>query len=99
MIFGGPGFAGGFITGFISGFASRELVGLAIKYGKPIITSMKKYGEEIFEMSKENLAHMGESLEDFVAEVRSDMTKKPETADVVTEEGSEPVMKAKKQVP
>ena len=80
MIFSGPGFTGGFVAGFAAGFCTREISRFVIKVSKPVAKSASKFGEEIFEKGRETVAHMGETLEDLVAEMKVGLKTQPAAA-------------------
>ncbi len=85
MIFGGPGFGGGFVVGFGTGFISRELAMLTMAIAKPLAQTMVRASMLGIERSKESLAHLKETFEDMMAEVREGMEMRESDEEEVLE--------------
>ena len=98
MIFSGSGFAGGFIAGFATGFCTREISRFVIKVSKPVSKKATEFGTEVFERGRETVAHMGETLEDFIAEIKSDIMPKAATATEAAASGAKKNRVKKKKV-
>ncbi|MFW7379843.1 MAG: DUF5132 domain-containing protein [Oligoflexus sp.] len=62
----------GFIAGFGTGFVSREIVSASKNALKPLAKEFMRTGMQAVEKSREAFAHVGEAIEDLVAEVRTE---------------------------
>lgn len=84
MLMSIPSFSMGFIAGFGTGFLSRELVSTGAAVLRPVTKIAVKSSMIVFEKSRETLAHFSETLEDLVAEAKSEVaqpTAAQQTAD------------------
>lgn len=70
-----PSFSMGFVAGFGTGFLSREIVSSGAAVLRPITKIAVKSSMVIFEKSRETLAHFSETLEDLVAEAKSEVAQ------------------------
>lgn len=68
-----PSFTMGFAAGFGTGFISREIMSVGAAVVRPITKAAVKSSMLVFEKSRETLAHFTETLEDLVAEARSEV--------------------------
>lgn len=88
MFFNIPSFGLGFIAGFGAGFVSREIASAAKEGLKPLTKEVMRTGMQVVEKGKEAAAHVGEAIEDLLAEVRQEAkagnekvaTKQPKAA-------------------
>ena len=62
-------FGAGFVAGFGTGFVSREIASAL----KPAAKAAFKSSVTLFEKGKEGMAHFGETLEDLMAEAKSEL--------------------------
>lgn len=74
-------FSTGFLVGFGAGFVSRDLIANGSSYFKPSIKGVMRVGMKLVEKGRESIASFTETLEDLMAEVRSE-TITPEAAAV-----------------
>lgn len=71
-------FTAGFVTGFGTGFISRELASTGTTVFRPMVKGTMKTAVALFQKGRNALANMGESFEDLVAEVRSELSQQRE---------------------
>lgn len=69
-------FSTGFLVGFGAGFVSRDLLQPENSMTRPLIKTFLKTGVTVLEKGRESLAHMFETIEDLLAEVRSEKKTK-----------------------
>ncbi len=69
-------FSAGFVIGFGTGFVSRDLISSGPSIVKPVIKGFMKAGVNILEKSRESIAGFAETIEDLLAEVRSEQVAK-----------------------
>lgn len=79
-----PSFGFGFVIGFGAGFVSREITSATKATIKPVAKEVIRSGMQALDKSREAFAHIGEAIEDLVAEVRSEKarTETPTTSKV-----------------
>jgi len=65
-------FSTGFVLGFGAGFISRDLLSNGSSVVKPVIKGIMKAGVAILEKTRESVAGVAETLEDLLAEVRTE---------------------------
>lgn len=82
MLFNLQSFGLGFVSGFVTGVVARELSSVASSTLKPVIRAVVKTTVLSYERFKESMAHMGEAIEDIVAEVRSESLETVESTGV-----------------
>jgi|GEM_PF-3115912 len=69
-------FSAGFVIGFGTGFVSRDLMSSGPSIVKPVIKGFMKAGVNLLEKSRESIAGFAETIEDLLAEVRSEQVTK-----------------------
>ncbi len=74
-------FSSGFMLGFGVGFVSRDLLSVENSMTRPVVKGFIKAGVTLLEKGRESVAHLFETVEDLLAEVRSE--KKVENEKVV----------------
>jgi hypothetical protein len=72
MIFNLQSFGLGFISGLATGVLARELGSVSGSALKPIAKALIKTGVIAMQKARESLAHMGEAIEDIMAEVNAE---------------------------
>lgn len=65
-------FSTGFVLGFGAGFISRDLLANGSSVMKPVIKGFMKAGVTVLEKTRESVVEFTETLEDMLAEVRSE---------------------------
>lgn len=65
-------FSTGFVLGFGAGFISRDLLSNGSSVMKPIMKGFMKAGVTMMEKTRESVVGFTETLEDMLAEVRSE---------------------------
>lgn len=65
-------FSTGFVLGFGAGFVSRDLLSNGNSVVKPVIKGVMKAGVTLMEKTRESVAGVAETLEDLLAEIRSE---------------------------
>lgn len=65
----------GFAAGIAATVIAREFLPHFKDVGKPLAKATVRSAIATFEKTRERLAHLGESVEDLVAEVQHDMTE------------------------
>lgn len=70
MFFNFQSFGLGFVSGFATGLVARELTSVTTSALKPVARAFVKTGVLAYERLKESVAHVGEAIEDIVAEVQ-----------------------------
>lgn len=78
------GFSSGFLLGFGAGFVSRDLLASDASYVRPFVKGAMKTGMNAWEKGLETLSSLAETLEDIMAEIRSE-GKKPVSRAAPTE--------------
>ncbi len=73
-------FSTGFMVGFGAGFISRDLLSNGSSVLKPVIKGFMKAGVTLVEKGRESIAGFTETLEDLMAEVRSEHFSKASSA-------------------
>ena len=73
-------FVAGFVTGLGAGVTFREIVPTLGSVARPLVKSTIKSGYFAFEKSRETMAHMGESIQDILAEAKSEVYQQQNTA-------------------
>jgi hypothetical protein len=73
MFFNVPSFAVGFVSGFGTGFFTREWARFGQATLRPMAKAAIRSGILAVEKSRDALAMAGETLEDLIAEARSEM--------------------------
>ena len=96
MLFNFQSFGLGFISGFATGVIARELGTVSGSALKPIAKALIKTGVIAMQKARESLAHMGEAMEDIIAEVTAETTATINTSAGVPK--SKKVMGAQKGV-
>ncbi len=76
-------FSSGFLLGFGAGFVSRDLMSTNNSMMRPVVKGFIRAGTTLIEKSRESVAHMFETLEDLLAEVRSEKEKPTAPAEPV----------------
>lgn len=71
-------FTAGFVAGFGTGFISRELASTGATVFRPMVKGTMKTAVALFQKGRGALATIGESFEDLVAEVRSELNQQRE---------------------
>lgn len=72
-------FSSGFLVGFGVGFVSRDLLSTQNSMMRPLVKGFIKTGVNLLEKGRESLAHMFETVEDLLAEVRSEKKAEMDT--------------------
>ena len=90
-------FSTGFVVGFGAGFVTRDLLSSESSMVKPVIKSFMKAGVTLLEKTRESVAGVSETLEDWFAEIRSEHITKAEsqTAVKATATAAEPAKAVK----
>ncbi len=65
-------FSAGFFVGFGVGFVSRDLLSTENSMTRPVVKGFIKAGVNLMEKGRESVAHLFETVEDLLAEVRSE---------------------------
>ncbi|WP_176736518.1 DUF5132 domain-containing protein [Oligoflexus tunisiensis] len=65
-------FSTGFVLGFGAGFVSRDLLANGSSVMRPVIKGFLKAGVTVMEKTRESVVEFTETLEDMLAEVRSE---------------------------
>jgi hypothetical protein len=65
-------FSTGFVLGFGAGFVSRDLLANGSSVMRPVIKGVLKAGVTVMEKTRESVVEFTETLEDMLAEVRSE---------------------------
>ncbi|HYX32716.1 MAG TPA: DUF5132 domain-containing protein [Oligoflexus sp.] len=65
-------FSTGFVLGFGAGFISRDLLANGSSVMKPVMKGFMKAGVTVMEKTRESVVEFTETLEDLLAEVRSE---------------------------
>ncbi len=81
-----PSFSAGFAVGFGTGFISRELVTTGTTIFRPVVKGTMKTAVALFQKGRGAVATLGESFEDLVAEVRSELNQTRRAPAEYTEE-------------
>lgn len=76
-MFNSSRFGSGFILGFGAGFVSRDLMSANNSMMRPLVKGIIRAGYTLVEKGRESVAHMFETFEDLVAEVRTEKTTAP----------------------
>jgi hypothetical protein len=66
------GFGSGFLVGAAVGFVSRDLLASEKSYVRPFVKGTMKSGTSAWGKGLELLSHLTETLEDIMAEIRSE---------------------------
>lgn len=69
------GFSSGFLLGFGTGFISRDLLANESSYLRPFVKGAMKTSMNAWEKGMEAMSSLGETLEDIMAEIRSEGKK------------------------
>jgi hypothetical protein len=86
-------FSTGFVIGFGAGFVSRDLMASSGSVFRPLVKGFLKTGVALAEKGRESLAHVLETVEDLLAEVRSE--SKPAPAEPPAASPAQPQVKIK----
>lgn len=65
-------FSTGFVLGFGAGFVSRDLLANGSSVMRPVMKGFMKAGVTVMEKTRESVVEFTETLEDMLAEVRSE---------------------------
>ncbi len=65
-------FSTGFVLGFGAGFVSRDLLANGSSVMRPVMKGFMKAGVAVMEKTRESVVEFTETLEDMLAEVRSE---------------------------
>lgn len=78
-------FTVGFAAGFGTGFISREIASTGTTVLRPMVKGTMKTAAAIYQKGRSALATIGESFDDLVAEVRTElnMQKEPELEEAI----------------
>ena len=83
MIFNLQNFGFGFISGFVTGVVARELGSVSGSALRPMVKAMMKTGVIAVQKARESMAHIGETIDDIMAEVSAETGVQPESATAV----------------
>lgn len=76
-MFNSSRFSSGFLLGFGAGFVSRDLMSANNSMMRPLVKGVIRAGYTLVEKGRESVAHMFETVEDLIAEVRTEKSAAP----------------------
>jgi len=85
MFFSGTSFALGFASGFGTGFFTREVARIGRVSMRPAAKAVVRVSMTALEKAREAIATAGETFEDLVAEVRTELGTAPQQVAAATE--------------